>query len=64
MERTILYGAGGCFIGTMFSLLLNQYNPNPFLLFLLPMWGMIFAIAIARVVNLYKVPEEGKKFKK
>ena len=60
MERIFLFTAGGCFVGTMVSLFLNQYNPSPFLLFLLPMWGMVLGVSIARVVNLYKEPEEVK----
>ena len=57
MTRVLIYAIAGCFIGTVASLALNQYNPSPFLLFLIPMWGMVLSVAVARVVNLYK-PEE------
>lgn len=60
MERTISYGAAGCFIGTVAALVLFKYNSNAFLLFLIPMWAMIFGIAVARVVNVRGVEKKEK----
>lgn len=59
MERNLLYAAIGCFAGTLFSMFLIQYNQEPILLILLPMWGLVLGISIARVVILEK--ETGKR---
>ena len=54
MERNLSYGAVGCFAATLFSIFLIKYNPNPFLLVLLPMWGLVFGVALARVITMEK----------
>jgi len=63
MDKIISYGVIGVFLGTAASLFLNQYQSNPFLLFLLPMWGMVLSIAVARVINLHEIPDEAKSLK-
>lgn len=50
MNEQVIYGASGCFIGTLISLILIQFNPQPILLILLPMWGLVMGIAIFRVL--------------
>jgi len=54
MDDNFKYALIGCFVGTIVSLGMYKLNSNPFLLFLMPMWGMILAIAIAKVVNAKK----------
>ena len=60
MDRTFLYGVMGLFSATLFSLFLRNYQPNPFLLILLPMWGLIMGVAIARVVARSAVGDQGE----
>jgi len=54
-----IFGAIGCFIGTLISLFSFNYwqYRNPFFFILLPMWGMILGFAISAVV----AKEEKKK---
>ena len=58
MDINLTYATAGTFAGTLFSIFLINYNPNPMLLILLPMWGLVFGIALAKV--MYK-PETTKK---
>ena len=58
MNRPLLYTITGGFAGTILSLLLSSYKTTPFLLFLVPMWGMVLGVSLARVVDLYKEPKE------
>lgn len=51
MERTTIYGVVGCFLATAFSVYLNKFQSNTVLLILIPMWGLVIGIAVARVVN-------------
>jgi xanthosine utilization system XapX-like protein len=60
MDRKLLYAVAGCFVGTLASIFLNDYKPDPFLLFLLPLWGLILGVSIARVIDMYNPPEESK----
>jgi len=55
-----MYGAVGCFIGTISSIFLNQYKTQPFVLFFIPIWGLFLGIAVARVVDK-KLPVENKE---
>ena len=50
IEIRLTYGSISCLAGTIISLFLIKYNPNPILLVLLPIWGLIFGIALANVV--------------
>ncbi len=54
MDRHLLFGTIGCFAGTFFSMLLTKYNTNPILLVLLPMWGLVFGVSFARVIDVKK----------
>lgn len=54
VERGLIYGAAGCFAATICAMVLVRYNPNPILLVLLPMWGLVFGVALAKVVDLKK----------
>ena len=58
MNRPLMYTIAGGFIGTILSLFLSNYRTNPFLLFLIPMWGMVLGVSLARVVGLYKEPND------
>ena len=58
MERTLIYAAAGCFVGTAASILLHPYKSDPFLLFLFPLWGLILGVSIARVIDKNKFPDE------
>ena len=60
METNLLYASIGTFAGTIFSIFLMNYNPNPMLLVLLPMWGLVFGVSLAKVVYM----EQPKKKKK
>ncbi len=51
MDKVISFATGGCFLGTLIAFYLNNYQANPFLLFLLPMWGMVLGISLARAVK-------------
>ena len=64
METTLLYGTIGAFAATIFSMFLINYNPHPMLLVLLPMWGLVFGISIAKVVLMEDQPKKRKRFKK
>ena len=59
MDRNVIYGAVGCFVGTILSMYIIKYNPHTFLLIVLPMWGLVMGISIARTVNVYS--EKPKK---
>ena len=51
MERVSIYALVGCFVATLISLFLNSHQENKVILILLPMWGLVLGIAVARVVN-------------
>ena len=51
MDKDVVYGASGCLLATLLSLFLIKYNPNILILVLLPMWGLIFGIALGRAVG-------------
>ena len=50
MDKNLLFGAGGCFVGTILALFLIKYNPKPILLVILPMWGLVLGASISRTV--------------
>ena len=50
IEVRLFYGSLGCFIATLLAMFLIKYNPNPILLVLLPLWGLIFGVALANVI--------------
>jgi ascorbate-specific PTS system EIIC-type component UlaA len=52
MDTSVTYGTAGCFIGTILSMLIIKYNPNPFILVILPMWGLVMGIAVAKVMDI------------
>lgn len=54
MEKDLLYASAGTFGATLFSVFLVNYNPNPMLLVLLPMWGLVFGISLAKVAGMKK----------
>ncbi len=49
-----MFGAIGTFAGTIFSMILIEYNTQPLLLVLLPMWGLVFGSALAKVIDVKK----------
>jgi xanthosine utilization system XapX-like protein len=61
MDEHVIYGASGCFIGTLVSLILIQFNPQPILLILLPMWGLLMGISISRVLPTKPVAARKKR---
>ena len=61
MDRNVIYGAIGCFVGTMLSMYIVKYNPHAFLLIVLPMWGLVMGISVARTVNVYSSKKPRKK---
>jgi hypothetical protein len=54
MERNLAFGATGCFAATLISIFLIEYKPNPLIPVLLPMWGLVLGVAIARVADIKK----------
>jgi hypothetical protein len=54
MERGLLFGTIATFAATITSMILIEYNTNPILLILLPLWGLVMGIAVSRVVDLKK----------
>lgn len=50
-ERNLIYGAIGCFAATIFSIYIIDYNPNPILPVLLPMWGLVFGATLGSVIT-------------
>ena len=54
MQRNLSFGAIGTFAATILAILLIRYKPNPVLLIILPMWGLVIGVAVARVVSSKK----------
>jgi len=61
MERAFTYGIIGCLIATMLSLVLKDFQQNLFILLLLPMWGMILAMSLAKVVDMKEAEKAAEK---
>ena len=61
MEKNLIYGTTGCFVGTLIGLFAVKYNPQPIILVLLPMWGLVMGVSIARVIPEKTVSKKRKK---
>lgn len=64
MEKSLVYGSLGCFVGTLISLFVIRFNPQPVLLVLLPMWGLVMGVSISRVVSSKEKEEKKSKKRK
>ena len=63
MDKNISYGAAGCFAGTLLAFIAIVYNPSPVLVVILPMWGMVMGVSIARVMKTSKKTKKSRKKK-
>lgn len=63
MDKNLSYGTAGCFAGTILAFIAIMYNPNPVLVVILPMWGMIMGVSISRVVKSSNKTKKSRKKK-